>query len=319
MLYPILHRLERLRPRRGALGDRRERPPPQVLRAHPRGPGPARRRTPPMGRQWTRRSGASGGRFPSRVTALRRPRCCSERDDLPAPQGLERRARGADRPVAELRTPPAGDPPRRRGRARGSLARAGRDADRGGARRRRGVPGRGEAHGQPRRPLARVRAGEHSDRLWKQLVVAPSDAGEPHAAARTDAVVAFSLAVAAAVASQGAGALRNAAGRGRRLLCPQRESLRTAPAHRVLRLEAAARPHRAVLGWRRRSSRLPSSATSTRSRRRAPPRRLPRSTSRSRSGWSWGSRTPVATGAGCDRRPWTSSASLAASSSSTTC
>src|SRR5919106_3067543 len=43
-------------------------------------------------------------------------------------------------------------------------------------------------------------AREHWDRLWKQLVVSPSDTGEPQAAARTDAVVAFCLAVAAAVA-----------------------------------------------------------------------------------------------------------------------
>ena len=47
--------------------------------------------------------------------------------------------------------------------------------------------------------LSREFAREHSDRLWKQLVVAPSDA-EPLAPARTDAVVAFSLAAAAAVA-----------------------------------------------------------------------------------------------------------------------
>ena len=48
--------------------------------------------------------------------------------------------------------------------------------------------------------LSREFAREHSDRLWKQLVVAPSDGGESRAAARTDAVVAFSLAVVAAVA-----------------------------------------------------------------------------------------------------------------------
>jgi hypothetical protein len=47
--------------------------------------------------------------------------------------------------------------------------------------------------------LSREFAREHSDRLWKQLVVAPSDSGEPQARARTDAVVAFCLAVAAAV------------------------------------------------------------------------------------------------------------------------
>ena len=48
--------------------------------------------------------------------------------------------------------------------------------------------------------LSREFAREHSDRLWKQLVVSPSDTGETQAAARTDAIVAFSLAVAAALA-----------------------------------------------------------------------------------------------------------------------
>jgi hypothetical protein len=47
--------------------------------------------------------------------------------------------------------------------------------------------------------LSREFAREHSDRLWKQLVVSPSETGESQAAARTDALVAFSLAVAAAV------------------------------------------------------------------------------------------------------------------------
>jgi hypothetical protein len=47
--------------------------------------------------------------------------------------------------------------------------------------------------------LSREFAREHSDRLWKQLVVVPSDSGEPRAQARTDAIVAFCLAVAAAV------------------------------------------------------------------------------------------------------------------------
>jgi hypothetical protein len=48
--------------------------------------------------------------------------------------------------------------------------------------------------------LSREFAREHSDRLWKQLVVSRSDAGEPKAPGRTDALVAFSLAVAAALA-----------------------------------------------------------------------------------------------------------------------
>jgi hypothetical protein len=47
--------------------------------------------------------------------------------------------------------------------------------------------------------LSREFAREHSDRLWKQLVLSPSDTGEPKAAARTDAIVAFCLAAAAAL------------------------------------------------------------------------------------------------------------------------
>jgi hypothetical protein len=48
--------------------------------------------------------------------------------------------------------------------------------------------------------LSREFAREHSDRLWKQLVASSVGAGDQRAAARTDAVVAFGLAVAAAVA-----------------------------------------------------------------------------------------------------------------------
>ena len=49
--------------------------------------------------------------------------------------------------------------------------------------------------------LSREFAREHSERLWKQLVVSASDDGAPRAtAARTDAIVAFGLAVAAAAA-----------------------------------------------------------------------------------------------------------------------
>lgn len=47
--------------------------------------------------------------------------------------------------------------------------------------------------------LSREFAREHSERLWKQLVVAPDDAGKSQAASRTDAIVAFSLATAAAL------------------------------------------------------------------------------------------------------------------------
>jgi hypothetical protein len=48
--------------------------------------------------------------------------------------------------------------------------------------------------------LSREFAREHSDRLWKQLVVVAPDSGEARARARTDAFVAFGLAAAAALA-----------------------------------------------------------------------------------------------------------------------
>ncbi|MGH7584412.1 MAG: permease prefix domain 1-containing protein [Gemmatimonadales bacterium] len=48
--------------------------------------------------------------------------------------------------------------------------------------------------------LSREFAREHSERLWKQLVMAPTQGGAPRAESRTDAFVAFGLAVAAAVA-----------------------------------------------------------------------------------------------------------------------
>jgi hypothetical protein len=45
--------------------------------------------------------------------------------------------------------------------------------------------------------LSREFASEHSDRLWKQLVIVRSDSAEPRARARTDAVMALCLAIAA--------------------------------------------------------------------------------------------------------------------------
>jgi hypothetical protein len=48
--------------------------------------------------------------------------------------------------------------------------------------------------------LSREFAREHSERLWKQLVVSSPETAESKTAARTDAIVAFSLAVVAALA-----------------------------------------------------------------------------------------------------------------------
>src|SRR5688500_4387418 len=47
--------------------------------------------------------------------------------------------------------------------------------------------------------LSREFALEHAERLWKHLVVSPAGSRETEAAARTDAIVAFGLAVALAV------------------------------------------------------------------------------------------------------------------------
>ena len=98
--------------------------------------------------------------------------------------------------------------------------------------------------------LSREFAREHSDRLWKQLVVVPSDSGEPRARARTDAIVAFCLAVAAAVAIKVPALFGIAIGPGRRLLRPQSESLRAAPPDRLFRLETAARHQHSPLAGR---------------------------------------------------------------------
>ena len=48
--------------------------------------------------------------------------------------------------------------------------------------------------------LSREFAREHSERLWKQLVLSPSDTGEPLGTGRGEALVAFGLAIAAGVA-----------------------------------------------------------------------------------------------------------------------
>jgi len=47
--------------------------------------------------------------------------------------------------------------------------------------------------------LSREFARVHSDRLWKQLVVVPSDSRELRTSGRRDAIIAFGLAVAASV------------------------------------------------------------------------------------------------------------------------
>ena len=65
MLYPVLHRLERLGHVEARWEVARERPPSQVLRDHRRAARRSSPRNAGSGRRWTPRCGASGGRYPS--------------------------------------------------------------------------------------------------------------------------------------------------------------------------------------------------------------------------------------------------------------
>ena len=192
-------------------------------------------------------------------------------------------ARGADRPVAELPPAPAGDPFRRRRGAGGPPARAGRGADRRGARHRRGVPGRGQAHGRPRRAVPRVRARALGPALEAARGV-PHDRDEPQTASRTDAVVAFGLAVAAALAIKVPALF--GMDLGTRQLLPRNIGLFVLPLLTGYFAWKRALDRRTIGGWRWRSSRRPCSPTSIRSTRTAPRRRSPRCTCRSPCGSS---------------------------------
>ena len=165
--------------------------------------------------------------------------------------------------------------------------------------------------------LSREFAREHSERLWKQLVVVPPDSGEPRARReRTPSSPSLSRwrRPWSSRCRRSSGSTLDAE---RRLLRPQREPLRAAPADRLFRLETAARHQHSPLAGRgvRRGGRL-------RQRLSLRPGRLHRGAhgaapaDRALAG-RWASRTRAAAGA---RWPaaWTSFDSRA-SSSSTTC
>ena len=90
--------------------------------------------------------------------------------------------------------------------------------------------------------LSREFAREHSDRLWKQLVIAPEAAGEPGRGTRAEILVVLSLAVAAALA------VKVPAFCGLQLLdgdepfYPATPEVRAAAARGLLRLKAAGSP-----------------------------------------------------------------------------
>ena len=139
MLYPVLHRLERQGHVAAKWSDVRERPQAQVLPDHPRRPGAARR--------------------PAAAVAGRGRHAAGHLDE-----GVHGMTTFADRPLEEqiaqwrayVRRRQAA-PRSRRGGARGTSARPAGGAHRGRPDGGRSVPGRGQAHGQPRRAVTRVR------------------------------------------------------------------------------------------------------------------------------------------------------------------
>ncbi len=174
MLYPLLHRLERLGSsrHRGARPNRRTAPASATPIAAGR-PSSAR----PSGTSSRTRSTRSGAR---RRTGCR-PRRASRRG---GPDGRHDRPGTGASPARTPRSRPrstsgaATPPPRGHLRAgivdemEDHLRERGRGPARDRARRRQeGVPRRREAHGHARRPVARVAAQEHSERLWKQRVL----------------------------------------------------------------------------------------------------------------------------------------------------
>jgi hypothetical protein len=160
--------------------------------------------------------------------------------------------------------------------------------------------------------LSREFAREHSDRLWKQLVVSPSEGGEPQASVRTDTIVAFCFAAVAALAIKVPALfgipMDGEAGQG---FYARNVSLFVFP---LLT---------GYFAWKRRLPRrtLPwltvaFVAAAVMARWAVTPRSSRRCTCRSRSGWWWASRTPPPAGAR-SRAGWTSFDSRASCSSTT--
>src|SRR5215208_6433161 len=142
--------------------------------------------------------------------------------------------------MAELPPPPAGDPLRGCSGAGRPSARADSGPGRRGARPGRSVPGGGEAHGQPRRPLTRVRARALGPPLEAARRCPLGFRGATSAGPNGCHRRLLSCGGGGRV-HQGAGALRDPLGPGRWLLRPQSESLRATPPDRLFRLETAAR------------------------------------------------------------------------------
>ncbi len=140
MLYPVLHRLERQGLITAKWGQSEHGRQAQVLSHHQAGPSTARGRAETMAR---RRSDAEGPLDEARAS----------HDD----SRRARLARNADCPVARVRAPPTGYPRRRHRGTGGSFTGRGDRPHGMRPRGRRGLPRRSQAHGEPRRRIARVR------------------------------------------------------------------------------------------------------------------------------------------------------------------
>src|SRR5688572_23216232 len=136
MLYPVLHRLERL----GHAEARWEVAETGRRRKYYGITSRGRARLAEERRQWQAVDATLRGLWGAVFLPVpARPPASPDPPPMGAAEsgsGARGGARAADRPVAELRPPPAGDPLRRRGGARGSPARAGGGAHRRGARHR---------------------------------------------------------------------------------------------------------------------------------------------------------------------------------------
>ncbi len=239
------------RPRRGAVGGRRERPPPQVLPDHARR---GRAQLAEERRQWQAVDATLRGIWQALSVSVptshrRQPRHCRrEPDDVDRAHDAVSLEEQIDQWRSYLRRRQAihsVDVAELEDHLREQVAAL---ID-GGARHRRSVPGGGQAHGRPRRAVAGVRARALGAAL-EAARRARSDAGGGAGAGPNGGRRRLRSRGGGGRADQGAGALRARAGRGRRLLRPQREPLRAAPADRLLRLEAAARARGArSAGW----------------------------------------------------------------------
>ena len=159
----------------------------------------------------------------------------------------------------ELHAAPTGRARHRRRGARGPPAGIDHRPDAGGPATRRGVPGRGQADGQPRQPFSGVRAG-----ALRTLVEAAGASRRPNGSptptgSRSRPAAGRVLRCSGCPQHQSAGAVRPRLRRRRELLPAQHQPVRAGTAHGILRHSAAG--HRA-------GRRHPAGAVRARRRRR---------------------------------------------------